>query len=86
MTTDNCAVMKGINYGVASKFKSLVPNLFTNGCTCHILSLVSYTASKFSIADAVENFTKDINYHFCNSSTEESTSPNIKNILVLIFT
>ena len=63
----------GTNNGVESKLKSLVPNLFTN-------------ASKFSIPEGIDKFTKDINYHVCYSSTEEATSPNIKNILVLIFT
>ena len=40
MTTDNCAVMMGTNNGVESKLKLLVPNLFTNGCTCHNLNVV----------------------------------------------
>ena len=78
--------MIGKNNDVQSKFKSLVPNLFTNGYTFYILNLISYAASKFSIPDGINKFIKDINYHFCNNSTEEATSPNIKNILVLIFT
>ena len=86
MTTDNYAVMMVTNYGVESKLKLLVPNLVTNGCTCHILNLVSYAVLKSSIPNRIDKFTNDINYHFCNSSTEGVTSPNIKNILVLIFT
>ena len=50
------------------------------------INLVSYAASKFSIPDGIDKFTKDINYHFCINSTEEATSKNIKNILVLIIT
>ena len=86
MTTDNYAVMMVTNIDVESKFKSLVPYSCTNGCTCHILNLVSYGASKFSIPDGIDKFTKGINYHFCNSSTKETIFQNIKNILVLIFT
>lgn len=46
ITTDNCNVMTGGSNGVQSKIKRVVPNVFTNGCICHILNLISYSASK----------------------------------------
>lgn len=71
ITTDNCAVMTGSANGVQSKFKALVPHLFGNGCICHILNLVSAAASKHSIPDDIDKFIREINFHFCNSSSRK---------------
>lgn len=69
ITTDNCAVMMGSVNGVQTKLKAIIPHLFTNGCICHILNLVSLAASKYAISYEIEKFMRDINHHFCNSSS-----------------
>ncbi|XP_065361974.1 zinc finger MYM-type protein 6-like [Calliphora vicina] len=69
ITTDNCAVMMGSQNGVQIKFKNLVPQLFSNGCICHILNLASVAAAKLGIPNEIDKFIRDINYYFCNSAS-----------------
>lgn len=67
---DNCNVMMGVVRGVQAKLKLLVPNLFVNGCVCHILNLVSSSAYS-CLPKTIEKFITDVNYYFCNSSNRK---------------
>lgn len=69
-TADNCNVMMGQINGVQARLKKLVPNLFVNGCICHILNLCSSSAY-LCLPKDVEKFMKEISYYFCNSSSRK---------------
>lgn len=65
-TADNCSVMMGQKSGVQARLKQVVPNLYINGCVCHILNLASMAACDV-FPNKIYKFLKDINYYFCNS-------------------
>lgn len=67
-TADNCPVMMGKTNGVQAKLKEVVPSLIVNGCVCHNLNLSSKAAAE-QFPDVVDKLIKEINHHFCNSSS-----------------
>ena len=69
-TADNCSVMMGKINGVQAKLKQIVPNWVVNGCICHNLNLVSMAAAA-TLPNKIEKLIRDINHHFCNSSSRK---------------
>ena len=65
-TSDNCPVTMGAINGVQAKLKLLIPNLFVNGCICHILNLVSCAALS-CLSEDVDKFMRATNFYFWNS-------------------
>ncbi|XP_036317445.1 uncharacterized protein LOC118732390, partial [Rhagoletis pomonella] len=60
---DNCSVMMGSISGVQARLKKVIPNLYVNGCVCHILNLASFAADE-TFPKEIDLFLKNINYPF----------------------
>lgn len=64
---DNATVMMGTISGLATRFKSDIPQLFTLGCTCHSFNLcTSHACNK--LPSSIEDLARDIYSYFSHSS------------------
>lgn len=66
-SADNASTMMGRSAGVQAKLKTKLPHLFSIGCTCHKLHLLTSAAIK-KLPSNLEQFARDIYMHFAHSS------------------
>lgn len=67
-SADNCSTMMGIKNGVQAKLKEECPNLFVQGCMCHILNLCAKKAAN-EIPKSILELISAIKFHFANSTS-----------------
>lgn len=65
--SDNCNAMFGQRNSVTSRIKQKQPNVFLQGCLCHLAALIASKASKH-FPKVVEQLLMDVHAYFCQSS------------------
>lgn len=65
--TDNCSTMIGRHKGTAAFIKKVNPNVFIQGCACHLIHIAAQNAAK-ELPVCVEDLLIDV-YHYLDKSS-----------------